>query len=88
MSKKKTAKAAKTSSAVAPYASAEEYVESKMLQVLQNVQRSSLAAGAIAMCKVIRDKATDESKTIEERLADVVAFCETSLNKKESEDAT
>lgn len=42
---------------------------------LKKQHSAGLAQGAYAMCKVIFEKATDESKTIEQRLADVVTFC-------------
>lgn len=87
MSKNKKAEKIEAAT-IAPFADPNEFLEAKFRECLENVRMSSLAAGAVAMCKVIRDKATDESKSVEERLADVVAFCETSLNKKESEDAT
>lgn len=42
---------------------------------LKKQHSAGLAQGAYAMCNVILKKATDESKTVEQRLADVVAFC-------------
>lgn len=38
--------------------------------------------GSTAMCKVILDKANDASKTVEERIADIINFCETGLGMK------
>ncbi len=42
---------------------------------LQRQHTAGVAQGAYAMCKVILDKATDETKTAEQRLEDVIAFC-------------
>lgn len=42
---------------------------------LQKQHTAGVAQGAYAMCKVVLDKATDESKTVEQRLDDVIAFC-------------
>lgn len=84
MSKKKKAEKVEAAS-IAPFADPNEFLEAKLRECLVNVQTSSLAAGAIAMCHVIQDKATTEGKSAEERLADIIEFCETSLKKKEEE---
>lgn len=84
MSKKKKAEKVEAAT-IAPFADPNEFLEAKFRECLENVRMSSLAAGAIAMCHVIQDKATDESKSAEERLADIIEFCETSLKKKEEE---
>lgn len=84
MSKKKAEKQDNKAS-IAPFSDPNEFLEAKLKEVLESVRMSSLAAGAIAMCKVIQEKATDESKSVEERLAAVVEFCEVSLKKKEEE---
>lgn len=47
---------------------------------LRKQHSSGIAQGAYAMCKVVLDKATDESKTIEQRLNDVIAFCSICTN--------
>ena len=47
---------------------------------LRKQHTAGAAQGAYAMCKVIRDKATDETKTVEQRLEDVVGFCNVCLN--------
>lgn len=44
---------------------------------LQKQHTAGIAQGAYAMCRVVLDKATDESKTVEQRLEDVIAFCKT-----------
>ena len=47
---------------------------------LRKQHSAGIAQGAYAMCKVVLDKATDESKTIEQRLNDVIAFCSVCTN--------
>lgn len=84
MSKKKKAEKVEAAT-IAPFADPNEFLEAKFRECLENVRMSSLAAGAIAMCHVIQDKATAEGKSAEERLADIIEFCETSLKKKEEE---
>lgn len=42
---------------------------------LQKQHTAGIAQGAYAMCRVILDKATDETKTVEQRLEDIIAFC-------------
>lgn len=44
---------------------------------LQRQHSAGIAQGAYAMCRVVLDKATDESKSIEQRLKDVIDFCKT-----------
>lgn len=44
--------------------------------------RNGLLQGSKAMCKVILDKANDTAKTPDERISDIVKFCEVSLGKK------
>lgn len=44
--------------------------------------RNGLLQGSKAMCKVILDKANDTAKTSDERIADIVKFCEVSLGEK------
>lgn len=43
---------------------------------LQKQHTAGVAQGAYAMCKVVLEKATDETKPVEQRLEDVIAFCE------------
>ena len=47
---------------------------------LRKQHTAGIAQGAYAMCKVILDKARNESKTAEERLNDVIAFCNVCTN--------
>ncbi len=42
--------------------------------------RGGLAQGMYAACKTILSRATDETKTQEERLQNVIAFCEPIMN--------
>lgn len=48
----------------------------------ETVRRTGLLQGATAISKVVLDKANDTSKTPEERLADIIQFCEVSLHSK------
>lgn len=43
---------------------------------LQKQHSAGIAQGAYAMCRVVLEKATDETKTVEQRLKDVIDFCE------------
>lgn len=45
----------------------------------RSVFRSGLLQGSKAVCKVIFDKADDDSKTLEERIEDIKKFCKVSL---------
>lgn len=54
----------------------------------KSVQRKGLLEGAIAISKVIFDKATAKNKSPEEKLSDIIRFCEVSLqNRTESGDS-
>lgn len=44
---------------------------------LRKQHTAGVAQGAYAMCRVILDKATNEAKSAEERLEDIIAFCRT-----------
>jgi len=44
--------------------------------------RTGLLQGAVAIAKVVLDKANDTKKTPEERLNDIIQFCEVSLRSK------
>ena len=48
----------------------------------KSVQQAGLLQGAVAISKVILDKANDTSKTPDERLKDIIKFCEVSLRNK------
>lgn len=42
---------------------------------LQGQLKNGLARGMYAACKVINEKATNEEKTPEERIAEIIEFC-------------
>lgn len=46
------------------------------------IRRTGLLQGSMAIAKVVLDKANDTQKTPEERLADIIQFCEVSLGNK------
>lgn len=50
-------------------------IQTKLLKVKQD----GLAVGAKAISKVVYDKATDESKSYEDRIHDIITFCATGL---------
>ena len=56
--------------------------KSKLRDGFKEQFQSGLAQGTYAACKVLHDKATDESKTPEERIRTIVQFCETFLKGK------
>lgn len=41
--------------------------------------RNGLLQGTVAFSKVVRDKATDETKPVEDRLDDIIEFCDVAL---------
>lgn len=49
----------------------------------KEVHLNGLLQGTKAISKVILDKANDTSKTSEERLEDIIKFCEVSLKEKD-----
>lgn len=50
--------------------------EEKIQSELKRIHSMGVLRGAHAMCQVVLSKAKDESKSVEVRLADVIAFCE------------
>lgn len=56
-------------------------IETKLLKIRQ----AGLAAGAKAISAVVYEKATDESKSFEERINDIKKFCEVGLAIKQNE---
>ncbi len=46
---------------------------------LQKQHMAGLTQGAYAMCQVVLDKAKDDSKTADERIADIIRFCSTCI---------
>lgn len=51
---------------------------------LEKQFRNGLTQGMYAACKVISEKATDESKSAEERIQDIVKFCNTAIVAKDA----
>ena len=49
----------------------------------ESIHRNGLLQGSVAISKVILGKANDISKTPEERLSDIIQFCEVSLQHKD-----
>ena len=47
---------------------------------LEKQFRNGLAQGTYAACKVIYDRATNEEKSAEERLATIIQFCRPVIN--------
>lgn len=52
-----------------------ETIKAKFRDGFKEQFRNGLAQGCYAVCKVVLDKAGDESKPAEERLKDIVSFC-------------
>lgn len=46
----------------------------------ESIHRTGLTQGAVAIAKVVLDKATNKNKTPEEKLDDIIKFCEKSLH--------
>lgn len=59
----------------------EQMIRETLTKSLKDTHRAGLLQGSRAMCSVILGKAKDEGKTADERLADIVKFCEVSLGK-------
>lgn len=57
----------------------QEQVEEVVRKKFEEVRNSGLIAGSKAICAVVLEKAKDEATTIEERLADIIDFCERSI---------
>lgn len=54
---------------------------------MQKVRDSGLLAGSKAICAVIFQKATDQTKSHKERIDDIVEFCAKSLSMFEKKDS-
>ena len=52
---------------------------------LLEYKQSGLAEGCKAVSTIIYEKATDESRSYEERIRDIISFCETGLAIKTGE---
>lgn len=49
---------------------------------------NGLLSGAYAVCQVVLEKAKDDSMSADERLAEIIRFCEVSFPKKDATPAT
>lgn len=58
-------------------------LKNEMVNQFTKIRAGGLLQGAKAMCDVILKKAKNTEKTPEERLSDIIAFCEVSLSNKE-----
>lgn len=63
---------------------AEEHIQSE----LKRFHSMGILRGAYAMCQAVLQRAQDESKPVEVRMADVIAFCEKAKNPDENPDDT
>jgi len=54
---------------------------------LEKQFRNGLSQGMYASCKVIHDRITDESKSIEDRINSVVEFCQQIINGRDDKHA-
>lgn len=59
-----------------------EKIKAALKDQLERQLKYGLSQGMFAACKVIHDKATDQSMSIEDRLNDIIAFCEPLLEVK------
>ena len=59
---------------------AEDLVMQTLEKELKRAYQNGLAAGAKAICHVVREQALDTDKSESARLENIVKFCETSLN--------
>lgn len=51
----------------------------------KRVFQNGLLQGSKAVCKVIFDKADDDSRTLEKRIEDIKKFCQVSLKEQDME---
>lgn len=63
---------------------AQEKVKMALRNNLEKQFRNGIAQGVYAVCKAIFDKASDESKTFEERINSIIAFCEPTLKSRDA----
>lgn len=62
----------------------EEILRNEFAKGFKEIHNKGLLAGSKAMCSVICAKAEDESKSPEERLADIIRFCKISLGENKA----
>jgi hypothetical protein len=63
-------------------------LEKQVREKFEQVRNSGLIAGSKAICGVVLEKAKDEEKSVEERIHDIIDFCERSLGVAEKNDIT
>ena len=63
---------------------AQERIKMALRENLEKQFRNGVTQGMYAACKVISDKASDEAKTHEERINDIITFCEPALKSHDS----
>ena len=56
-----------------------EDFEKQIKEKFEFVRNQGLIAGSKAICGVVLEKAKNEEKSVEERLHDIIDFCEVSL---------
>lgn len=60
--------------------SAEKQLREAFSKGFESTHRTGLIQGAVAITKVVLDKANNKNKTPEDRLDDIIKFCEKSLH--------
>ena len=58
---------------------AQEKINMVFREHLENQFRNGITQGMYAACKVIYGKAIDDTKTAEERISEIIAFCQPPL---------
>lgn len=64
----------------------EELMRNLFKDGLERQHRRGLREGAVAICSVIKGMAQDSSVNAEQRLEKIIAFCDVSLNAKDTND--
>lgn len=67
---------------------AQERIKMALRENLEKQFRNGITQGMYAACKVIFDKASDESRSHEERIKDIVTFCEPALKNRNAKPET
>ena len=66
---------------------AQERIKMTLRENLEKQFRNGITQGMYAACKVISDKASDETKTYEERINDIITFCKPALKDRDAKPA-
>jgi len=67
---------------------AQERIKMTLRENLEKQFRNGITQGMYAACKVISDKASDETKAYEERINDIIAFCQPALKGRDAKPTT